>query len=59
MESLTTADRIVMKELSARYDQAVDQRDIEGWVSLFAEDGSFESPMGTATGHDELRGLPC
>lgn len=52
---LTAADRVEIQELCARYDQTVDDSDVDGWVALFTEEGSFESPMGTATGHDELR----
>lgn len=55
MSTLTAADRVDIQELCARYDQAVDTSDVDGWVALFTEDGSFESPMGTATGNDELR----
>jgi ketosteroid isomerase-like protein len=55
VSTLTAADRIEIQELCARYDWTVDTSDVEGWVALFAADGSFESPMGSATGHDELR----
>ncbi len=54
-ETLAASDRIEIQELCARYDQTVDNGDVDGWVSLFTEDGTFESPMGAATGHDELR----
>ena len=29
--------------------------DADAWASAFAEDGSFESPMGSASGVDDLR----
>ncbi len=39
---LDIADRLAISELLARYCHRVDHGDAAGWVSLFADDGSFE-----------------
>ena len=46
-----TQDYIDIQQLYARYAHAVDYGDIEGFVALFAPDGSF----GNFVGHDGLR----
>jgi 3-phenylpropionate/cinnamic acid dioxygenase small subunit len=49
------ADRIRLCELLSRYYNAVDDADVDGWVSLWTADGYFESEWVTADGTDELR----
>lgn len=43
--SLTWADKLEIRELVARYDQAIDGGDAEAWAACFTEDGSWDGPI--------------
>lgn len=48
---LTVEDRVEMMELVARYNQAIDSGDAEGYAATFTEDGVFQ-----IAGQPEVRG---
>lgn len=52
--ALSAEDKIAIMELAARYNQAIDSGDGEGWAATFAEDGVFESAQGEVTGRAQL-----
>jgi hypothetical protein len=51
-------DYEAIRQLTARYNRASDEADIEGWLRCFAPDGSFERKNGRRyRGYEELREL--
>jgi hypothetical protein len=47
-----------IRQLTARYNRASDEANVEAWLSCFVEDGSFARKNGPRyQGHGELRGL--
>ena len=52
--ALSAEDKIAIMELAARYNQAIDSGDGEGWAATFAEDGVFEFAQGEVTGRAQL-----
>lgn len=52
---LSTADRLAIVDLAARYNHAFDSQNSDAWADTFTADGVFESPGGRATGREELR----
>ena len=49
-------DQLAIRELSARYNYAIDEGQADEWVATFVADGTFESTaLGTFTGADALR----
>lgn len=52
---LSALDRLLIGELMARYDRALDGGDKDGFLALFAADGSWVSPMmGSFNGRAEI-----
>jgi len=51
--ALSVDDRLAILELAARYNQAIDGADAEGWAGTFTPDGVFEGRT-TARGREEL-----
>ncbi len=49
------ADKLAIQEVTARYCRAVDEEDLEAYLSLWTEDGVSEADWGSATGHTQLR----
>ena len=52
---LTTADRLEILNLAARYNHAFDSQQSDAWADTFTPDGIFESSNGRAVGREELR----
>lgn len=52
--ALSTADRLEILELVARYNHAIDSGDGPGWADTFTEDGVFETARGKTEGRDAL-----
>ncbi len=51
-------DYEAIRQLTARYNRASDEADVEAWLSCFVEDGSFERKNGPRyQGHGKLRRL--
>ena len=55
--SATIADEQALLQLAYRYAQAVDRRDADALVSVFAEDGIIARPGSVWQGHEKLRGI--
>lgn len=54
-QTAAVADSIAIRELSARYNFAIDEGRVEEWAATFAEGGTFESALlGTHTGSEAL-----
>jgi len=51
------ADERTLLQLAYRYAQAVDRRDANALVSVFAEDGIIARPGSVWQGHEKLRGI--
>jgi ketosteroid isomerase-like protein len=55
-ETAAVADKIAIRELTARYNYAIDDGRVDEWVATFTEDGTFESSLlGKHTGKEALR----
>ncbi len=52
---LSLQDRLDILELCSRYNRTVDAGDVEGWLSVWTDDGAFETPFGTFKGREALR----
>lgn len=50
-------DRIAVQELSARYNRAFDDVDVETWLNTFTDDGEMSLNGREWSGHDALRRL--
>ncbi len=55
VETLSTADRLAIQELIARYNWAVDLSHGDDFAETFTPDGVFDSPTVQLHGRDELR----
>jgi ketosteroid isomerase-like protein len=53
--SLTTDDRLAILEVIARYNRLADDRDVEGTVALYTDDGYIDGDFSTGRGPDGLR----
>ena len=57
--TITSADRIAIGELFARYCHRVDHADTAGWTELFTADGVFEvAGVMRLEGHDQVGTMP-
>ncbi len=54
---LTPGDKIEIADLCSRYALAVDQNDIEAWLTTWTEDGEMDASFGSAKGAVQLRAL--
>lgn len=52
---LTTEDRLAIADVIARYNRLADDRDVEGTVALYADDGRIDGDFNTGPGADGLR----
>ncbi len=52
---LSPDDRLAILDLAARYNQAIDGGDVDGWVATWTDACVFEAPDGTFEGHDGMR----
>jgi hypothetical protein len=51
-------DQLAIRELTARYNYAIDEGRADDWVATFVPDGTFESTaLGTFTGAEALKGF--
>jgi ketosteroid isomerase-like protein len=55
IDELRSAEEI--RNLLVRYGLFLDQKDFDGYVSLFTEDGVLDAPLGMATGPENIRAL--
>lgn len=54
---LTCEDKIEIQELTARYANAMDSENLEGWLETWSDDGIWQGGLGTYKGKSELRKL--
>lgn len=52
---LSTDDRLDILDIIARYNRFADERDVEGTVALYADDGYIDGDFHTGRGHEGLR----
>jgi len=52
---LSVDDRLAILDVVARYNRFADERDVEGTVGLYTEDGFIDGDFSTRRGHDGLR----
>jgi len=52
---LSTDDRLDILEVIARYNRFADDRDVEGTVALYTDEGYIDGDFSTGRGHDGLR----
>ena len=52
---LSIDDRLAIMELAARYNQAIDSGDIDGWLATWTADGVFERPDALCEGWEAMR----
>lgn len=63
---MSAEDWLALRRLAVRYAQAVDRRDVERFLSVFAEDATLSvfscaddpEPRSRRTGHQELAAIP-
>ncbi|MCK9902088.1 nuclear transport factor 2 family protein [Frankia sp. Cpl3] len=53
----TPEDQVAIGDLLARYCLTLDLDDVEAWVNLFVEDGSYQVYGRSFDGHEGLRGM--
>lgn len=51
------ADRVAIGELTARYNRAFDDGEVDAWLDTFVEDGEMQRDGRTWKGHDALARL--
>ena len=54
-DELRSAEEI--RNLLVRYGLYLDQKDFDGYVSLFTHDGVLDAPLGSATGPENIRAM--
>src|SRR5919199_436943 len=54
-QALTLEDQLAIRQLLARYPRAMDNRDVEGYVSAFAPDAIIEMETGIVDGVSQFR----
>jgi ketosteroid isomerase-like protein len=52
---LSTEDRLAILDVVARYNRFADERDVEGTVGLYTDDGYIDGDFNTGRGHEGLR----
>ncbi len=55
--TLKVEDKIEIAELCTKYNLAVDNSDIEGWLETWADDGMLEGNFVNARGKSELKNM--
>jgi hypothetical protein len=52
---LRADDKLEIIELSSSYNKSLDHRDVNGWLEMWTEDGTIETPFGNSKGKASLR----
>ncbi|RVX40987.1 ketosteroid isomerase-like protein [Nonomuraea polychroma] len=50
-------DRLAIREVIDHHQMYIDLRDADGYANLYAEDGRYRSPFGSADGRDEIKAM--
>ncbi len=53
--SLSAQDAFEIMDLAARYNHAIDRKDLDAWLTTWTPDGVFEGGLGSYTGTEALR----
>ena len=54
---INTSDRIIIQELIAKYNLAVDNKNIDEWINTWTDDGIWTTTFGEAKGKTELNNM--
>jgi ketosteroid isomerase-like protein len=55
--TITVADKIIIQELIAKHNIALDTKNIDEWTNAWSDDGVWSTPFGEAKGKTELKNL--
>jgi ketosteroid isomerase-like protein len=55
--TITVADKIFIQELIAKYNIALDNKNIDEWTNTWSDDGVWSTPFGEAKGKAELKNM--
>jgi ketosteroid isomerase-like protein len=55
--TITVTDKIIIQELIAKYNIALDNNDIDEWINTWSDDGVWSTPFGEAKGKTELNNM--
>jgi ketosteroid isomerase-like protein len=56
-ESDSPNDRFAIREVIDRHQMYIDLRDADSYANLYAKDGRYRSPFGSADGRDEIKAM--
>jgi ketosteroid isomerase-like protein len=54
---ITVADKIIIQELIAKHNIALDTKNIDEWTNAWTDDGVWSTPFGEAKGKTELKNM--
>ena len=54
---INTSDRITIQELIAKYNLALDNKNIDEWTNTWTDDGIWTTTFGEAKGKTELNNM--
>ena len=55
--TITVAEKIIIQELIAKHNIALDNKNIEEWTNTWTDDGVWTTPFGEAKGKTELKNM--
>ncbi len=55
--TITIEDKIIIQELIAKHNLAVDNKNIDEWTNSWTDDGVWSTPFGEAKGKTELKNM--
>jgi ketosteroid isomerase-like protein len=55
--TITVTDKIIIQELIAKYNIALDNKNIDEWTNTWSDDGVWSTPFGEAKGKTELKNM--
>ncbi|MER6612345.1 nuclear transport factor 2 family protein [Streptomyces xantholiticus] len=56
-ESGSTGDRFAIREVMDRHQMYIDLKDADSYADLYAKDGHYRSPFGSADGRNEIKAM--
>jgi len=54
---ITSDDKVIIQELIAKHNIALDNKNIEEWTNTWTDDGVWTTPFGEAKGKTELKNM--
>ena len=54
---ITIEDKIIIQELIAKHNIALDNKNIDDWTNTWTDDGVWSTPFGEAKGKTELKNM--